>query len=292
MSSSTSPTVASWELALQLRQQRERLGIDAKTFAETMGFTRNYWSAVENERKQLSEENLAKALDLLDFDQEDRQELRQLRAVSRERGWWTRYSMLDPELERLYGLEAGASSIREYENILVPGMLQTADYARAIITPAEIVRQVEVDQLVEIRMKRQERLSVESPLRLTALISEGALHQQIGGSAILRQQLQHLVDLAEEHPHTIDIHIIPFEAKSCGLFGASTLRVLDFPSPRLPMIAYQETVTARLFLDDRTVVRDITTTYNAALKTALDPQESADMIRLRIAELAKSAKLA
>lgn len=286
MSSPTSPTVAAWELALRLRQRRERLGMDAKTVAETMGFTRNYWSAVENERKQLSEENLDKALELLEFDQEDQDELRGLRATARERGWWTRYSMLDAEVERLYGLEAGASSVKEYESILVPGMLQTADYARAIMKPAEIIREVEVDQLIEVRLKRQERLTADSPLRLTALISEAVLRQQIGGPAILRRQLQHLVDVAEAHPDTIDIHVIPFTATSCGLFGAATVRVLDFPSPRLPMLAYQETVTARILLDDRTTVRDIATTYSAALKVALTPEESLEMISRRIVEIA------
>jgi transcriptional regulator with XRE-family HTH domain len=286
MPSPMSPTVASWELALRLRQRRERLGIDAKTIAEAIGFTRNYWSAVENERKQLSEENLDKALDVLEFDQEDQQELRRLRATAKERGWWTRYSMLDAEVERLYGLEAGASSIKEYESILIPGMLQTAEYARAIMTPAETLREVEVDQHIEVRLKRQERLNADSPLRLTALISEAVLHQEIGGPAILRRQLQHLVDVAEAHPDTIDIHVIPFTATSCGLFGAATVRVLDFPSPRLPMLAYQETVTAHVLLDDRTTVRDITTTYTAALKIALNPQESTEMIRRRIAEVA------
>lgn len=286
MSSPQSPTVASWELALRLRQRRVRLGMDAKTIAEAIGFTRNYWSAVENERKQLSEETLNKALDLLEFDPEDQRELRQLRATARERGWWTRYSMLDAEVERLYGLEAGASSVKEYESILVPGMLQTADYARAIMKPAEIIREVEVDQLIEVRLKRQERLSADSPLRLTALISEAVLHQQIGGPAILGAQLQHLVDVAEQHPDTVDIHVIPFVATSCGLFGAATVRLLDFPSPKLPMLAYQETVTARVLIDDRITVRDIATTYSAALEVALNPQKSLEMIRRRSMEIA------
>jgi transcriptional regulator with XRE-family HTH domain len=284
MSSRTSPTVASWELALRLRQRRERLGIDAKTIAEAIGFTRNYWSAVENERKQLSEESLDKALEQLEFDRDDQAELRRLRATAKERGWWTRYSMLDPEVERLYGLEAGASSNKEYASILVPGLLQTADYARAIMTPAETIREVEVDQLVEVRLRRQELLNADPPLRLTALLSEAVLHQQIGGPDVLRGQLQHLVDMAEAHPH-IDIHVIPFDVRACGLFGAATLRVLDFPSPSLPMLAYLETVTARLVLEDRITVRDITTTYNAAVKTALDTQESVKMIQRRIAGL-------
>jgi transcriptional regulator with XRE-family HTH domain len=286
MASPKSSTVASWELALRLRERRVRLGLDAKTVADAMGFTRNYWSAIENERKLLSFESLDKVFDLFEFDQDDQHDLRQLRATAKERGWWTRYSMLDSQMERLYGLEAGASSIREYESILVPGMLQTADYARAIMTPSEIIREVEVDQLIEIRLKRQERLSADPPLRLTVLISEAVLHQQIGGPKILRQQLRYLVDMAEEHQDTIDIHVIPFTVMACGMFGAATVRVLDFASARLPMLAYQETVTARVLMDDRTTVRDITVAYTTALKIALNPQDSIQMMRHRIAELA------
>ncbi|HEX5401322.1 MAG TPA: helix-turn-helix transcriptional regulator [Pseudonocardiaceae bacterium] len=286
MSVPTSSTVASWELALRLRQRREQVGLDARTVAEAMGFTRNYWSAVENERKVLSEENLNKVFDLFEFDQRERDELRQLRAATRQRDWWTYYSMLDPEIQRLYGLEAGARSVKGYESILVPGILQIADYARAIIAPAPTIREVEIDQLVDVRLKRQERLSGATPLRLTSVLSEAVLWQQIGGPAILRRQLQHLINMFEEHPDTISIHVIPFTATSCELFGSATVHILDFQSSMLPMVAWQETVTSYGIIEDRARVRDITTTYAAALKIALDPQESTRMIRRRIDELA------
>jgi transcriptional regulator with XRE-family HTH domain len=280
-----SPTVAAWELALRLQRRRVRIGMDAKAVAEAIGFTRNYWSAVENERKLLSAENLSKVLDLLEFDQEAQQELRQLRAVARERGWWDEYSMLDADVQRLYGLEAGAGSVRTYESTLVPGLLQIAEYARAIMTPDPTVREVEVDQLIEVRLKRQERLNGDTPLRLTALISEAVLWQQIGGPSVLRRQLQHLVELVEEHRDTIEIRVIPFTANSCGLFGAATSHVLDFPSSRLPTVAWQETVTARTVIEDRALVRDITTTYSAAREISVSPQKSSEIILRRIVEL-------
>src|SRR5262245_45197639 len=120
-----SPTLASWELGLRLRQRREQLGVEVKTITERLGFSRNYWSAVENERKILSAEKLPQVLDLLEYDDEERAELTELREAARQRGWWSSYSALfGSELLRYYGLEHGAQTIRTYESLLIPGLLQ------------------------------------------------------------------------------------------------------------------------------------------------------------------------
>src|SRR5882757_2906322 len=134
--------VASWELVLRLRERRDQVGIEVRNITQALGFSRNYWSAVENERKILSEESLTKVLELLEFDEEERRELLELRGVAKKRGWWTQYSgLLDRELQRLYGLEAGAQSVRTYESLLIPGLLQVPDYARAIMIPDVTIRQ-------------------------------------------------------------------------------------------------------------------------------------------------------
>ncbi|MFD5243592.1 helix-turn-helix domain-containing protein [Amycolatopsis sp. NPDC058340] len=275
-----SPVVAAWELALRLRERRDQLNVDVKTITDALGFSRNYWSAVENERKILSEENLVRLLALLEFDDSERQELLDLRQVAKERGWWTKYSsFLGSEIQRMFGLELGAQGVREYESLIIPGLLQTADYARAIMTPAVVVRQVEVDQRVEVRLQRQQRLLSENPLQVTAIISEAALRQQIGGPATLRGQLDHLADMIEGHPERIRVRIIPFTARACGLFGASTVHMIDFENPRLPTVAWQETVTTYDIIDDPTQVRDITLTYSDAFGQALDERQSLEMIR-------------
>jgi len=282
-----SPVVAMWMLALRLRRRREQLGIDVKFITGAMDFTRNYWSAVENERKLLSEDALVKLLDLLEFDKDERRELLELRTFAKQRGWWTQYAgLLDANGQRLYGLEAGADGIRDYESLVVPGLLQTPDYARAIMTPDVTVRQVEVDQLVELRMQRRQYLTGETPLHLTALISEAVLRQEIGGLDVHRRQLQHLVDAMEEHSNTIEIRVIPFTVSWCSLFGGATLHMIDFEDPNLPTQVWQETVTARGFVDDRTLVRDITTAYSDTFRLTLTVQESLSMIRRRIEELA------
>ncbi|MFD9889238.1 Scr1 family TA system antitoxin-like transcriptional regulator [Amycolatopsis sp. NPDC059027] len=287
MSTPMSPVVAAWELALRLRKRREQVGIEVKTITQTLGFTRNYWSAVENERKILSEESLLRIIELFEFDREERQELLELRAAAKEHGWWARYSgLLDEDLQRLYGLEHGARSIRTYENLILPGLLQTADYARALMTPDVTIRQVEIDQRVEARLRRQERLRGEHPLQLTAILSEAALRQQIGGPDVLRRQLEHLADMIDEHPETIEVRVIPFTATACGLFGAATVHLIDFDSPRLPTVAWQETVSTWGIIDDSTLVRDLTMTYNDAFRRTQTQQETRTFIRQRIKELA------
>ena len=283
----SSPMVAAWELAVRLRQRREQVGIEVKTITQTMGFSRNYWSAVENERKLLSEESLVKLLDLFEFGDEERREMIALRAAAKEHGWWSRYSaVLDQEVQRLFGLESGARSIRSYENLLIPGLLQTKDYARAMMTPAVIIPQIEVEELVEARMRRQERLFAENPLRLTALVSEASLRQEIGGRDVLHRQLERIAQVVEQYPDTIDVRVIPFAVQSCGLFGASTVYLIDFENTRLPTVVWQETVTSWGIIDDPIKVRDISVTYREAYHVALGGRDSLKLINQRIEELA------
>lgn len=274
-----SPTVAGWELSLRLRQRREQLGVEVKTITDRLGFTRNYWSAVENERTILSAEKLPLVLEVLEFDEEERKELTGLREVAKRRGWWSRYSALfDDELMRYYGLEHGASGIRTYESLLIPGLLQTPDYACALMEADVSVRPAEVHQYLEVRMRRQRRLSGDDPLRLTAVISEAALLQRIGGPEVLREQLRHLIKAVESHPDTIELHVIPFSAPACGVFGASTFHLIDFASPRLPTLAWQETITARAILDKDTQIRELHFTYAEALAKSLGTEDSLRLV--------------
>ncbi len=281
-----SPVVAAWELALRLRQQRDQLGVEVKTITQALGFSRNYWSAVENERKVLSEESLVKLMELLEFDEEERQELLELRVAAKERGWWTRYgTLLDSDLQRLIGLEAGAETVRCYESLLIPGMLQTEDYARAIMTPDATIRKVEVDQRIQVRLRRQGRFVDENPLKMIAIISEAALRQQIGGPAVLRDQLMHLARNIEEREDRLEVRVIPFTATACGLFGAATIHLIEFPNPRLPTVGWQETVTTRGVITESGQVRDIMLTYQDALKNTLSARQSLELLHQRIKEL-------
>ncbi|MGH3628164.1 MAG: DUF5753 domain-containing protein, partial [Sciscionella sp.] len=163
---------------------------------------------------------------------------------------------------------------------------QTEEYARALMT-SEIttIRQVEVDQRIEVRLRRQERITGEDPLHLTAIVSQAALRQQTGGPQVLRDQLNHLASVVEEYPDVLDLRIIPFTATGCGAFGASTFHLIDFASTRLPTLAWQETVTAAGIIDEETQVRDLNLTYTEALARTLNAQDSLGLIKQHISEV-------
>lgn len=280
MSSSPSPVVANWELALRLRRRREQLGVGVKDITNKLGFTRNYWSAIENERKIIPERTLRSIFKVLEFGNEERGQLLALREIAAsENGWWDEYSaLLDRDVQRLYGLEHGAHGIRDFETLLIPGMLQTVEYARAIMNSDATIRQVEIEQRVEIRQRRQERLGGEEPLELTVIISEAALRQQIGGRVVLRGQLGHLLGMIEEHPDSLDVRVIPFTATACNLFGSGTVLLLDFRNPRLPTVAWQETVSTWGVISAANQVRDLVGAFNEGLTRALDKRRSKEIV--------------
>ncbi|MDH3682423.1 MAG: Scr1 family TA system antitoxin-like transcriptional regulator, partial [Acidimicrobiia bacterium] len=161
----TSPTVARWELALRIKRRREELGISVKEITDHLGFSRNYWSAVENERAVLAEDKFDGLLRLFKFTDQDASELRDLRVAARQRGWWDSSTELDDEMKRFVGLEQGAVEIRNFESLLIPGLLQTRDYARAYLTSDPMFGAVDVEPLVATRERRQGRLDDHDPLR-------------------------------------------------------------------------------------------------------------------------------
>ena len=140
MSPSPSPVVANWELVVRLRERRLERRLSVMEFARRLNFTHNYWSQIENERKVVSAGTLEKIFDVLALDDTDRGLLRQLREQAKENGWWSEYNdLFDEAIQRFYGLEHGAQRISEHETLLIPGLLQTKDYARAVM---ELVRNV------------------------------------------------------------------------------------------------------------------------------------------------------
>jgi hypothetical protein len=280
-----SPTVAQWELNSRLRQRRKDLGMPVKTITDTMEFTRNYWSIVENDRRILSEPQLAKVIELFEFDRDEGNDLMRLRAIAKGRGWWDRYSgLLNDDVVRLFGMEHGASATRAYECSLITGLLQTEGYARAHLAASVFVREADIDQLVEVLLTRQHRLEGDDPLELTVLLAEAVLLQQPGGPETQRNQLKHLATMIETHPN-IDVRVLPFTSGGRGILGSSTFTLMDFPSRHLHTLAWFELVTYWGFLDDANQVRDFSVIYGQAYDEALSQEDSLNRIQQAASEI-------
>lgn len=281
-----SPTVAQWELNLRLRKRRKDLGMDVKTITDAMGFTRNYWSIVENDRRILTEVHLRKIVELFEFEKDEQRELLDLRAAAKGRGWWDRYSaLLDDSVVRLFGMEYGAHAIRAYEGGVMTGLLQTEDYTRAVLSASIFIREADIEQRLDMRMRRQQRLFEDDSQQLTVILGEGVLQQQLGGRRVQHGQLLHLAKVIEEHPDNIDVRVLPFTATGRGIVGASTFYLFDFPSSHLPTSAWYECVTFWGFVDDADQVRDLNIIYMQAHDEALSREDSLIFIKRSADEL-------
>jgi hypothetical protein len=279
-----SPTVARWELMRRIKRRRSEFDVSASVIAKELGFTLSYWSKVEKERI-LADDKLRRLMSLLEFDPSERDELLRLRDIAKRRGWWSDYAgMLSGDVARLFGLEFGAQRIETYESVLIPGLLQTSDYARALFTnDLARVRRVEIDRWVEVRMRRQERLSGDDPLALTAIVGEAALTHQTGGVDVLKGQLQHLVSMSEDHPDTLDIRVVPFGAPGGVLLGGATFHLISFDSPLLPDVAWSETLVHYGLIEDAEPVRHLSAMFDSAMADhALPRSESLTLIERRI----------
>jgi transcriptional regulator with XRE-family HTH domain len=277
MSTATSPVVKGWELGLRLRERREQLGLTATSVAKRIPCTQTFISMTEAGRPKLTAARLAQLCRIYDIDTDEAAELEQLRLGANEKAWWQEYSgLFSAELQRYFGFEAGAEQVRSYHTEVVHGLLQTEDYARAVIAGGSpYIRLTEVDRRVSARMLRQARLIADDPLHISCVMGESALLQQIGGPRTMRAQLEHMAELCERK--SIDIRVVPFSAGAHPALGAP-FEILSFHSARLRDIAWQEVLTATDIVDAPDRVNEYVATFGEVARKALSAADSRDLM--------------
>jgi hypothetical protein len=190
-------------------------------------------------------------------DETERASLVALAKEANSPGWWHKYSDVLPEWFQVYvGLEEAASLIRLYEVQFVPGLLQSADYARAVISlglPG--VAPEEIERRVSLRLARQELLAKPGGPRLWAVVDEAALRRPIGGREVMRAQLGRLLDAAREP--NITLQVVPFRSGGHAA-EAGAFAIMRFPEADLPDVVYLEQLTSALYLDKREDVEKYT----------------------------------
>lgn len=277
----TSPTVAGWELVLRVRAQAESRGVKTKEIAAALDISQQYWSLISKGKGLLSEGKLIKLVDLLDFEPDEKEELVALRGIAKGRGWWSEYSALfDDELVRFYGLEAGARTIRSYEFGVIPGLLQSEDYVRALMSAITVTgRPTEAEQRVQARLHRQQRLAEPDPVQLSIVMNQAALMQEVGGPDVQRRQLLHLRELADKYAATLDLRVIPFNAQgSTAGLNASTFHLLNFESARLPTVGWLETAVYGEVAEGPKRVAELDYLHGRLTSIALSRDDSLDLI--------------
>jgi hypothetical protein len=243
------PTVLRMLVGAQLRRYREAAGISTEAAGYEIRGSHSKISRMELGRVGFKERDVADLLTLYGVTAPDlREPLMELAEHAGKPGWWQRFGDVIPAwFEPYLGLEQGAVVIRVYEVQDVPELLQTADYARALIrvrypeaTPEEVERRV------ELRMRRRRVFERPDPLRLWAVLDEAALCRMVGGAATMRAQIEHLIEMAALP--NITVQIVPFASGGHAAEGGP-LTLLRFAEPDLPDVVYLEQLTGALYPD-------------------------------------------
>ncbi|MFC9977349.1 helix-turn-helix domain-containing protein [Spirillospora sp. NPDC127200] len=268
------PTVQRLLLGSQLRRLRETKGIPAEQAGYAIRASHSKISRMELGRVGFKERDVADLLTLYGVqDPVERASLLDLAREANTPGWWHRYGDVLPAwFETYLGLEEAASLLRTYESHFVPGLLQTEDYARAVVRLGHpSAGEEEIEQHVRVRLTRQQRLVASETQILWAVLDEAVLHRPISGPEVMRRQIAHLMEMAKLS--NVVLQILPF-ARSSHTYASSAITVLRFVEHDLADIVYLEQLTSALYLDRETDVDVYTRVMNQASASALGPDES------------------
>jgi transcriptional regulator with XRE-family HTH domain len=248
------PTVRLRRLAAELRSLRASSGLTRDEVVERTGINVATMYRIEHARVRPQTRTLRTLLDLYGVEKEQQAELVALLRDARERGWLHPYESELPEQYMTFiGFEGEAESASNYESLFVPGLLQTEDYARAVITGVlPFASRDEVERRVEVRMERQEVLRGDNPLQLWGIVDEAALRRQVGSPAVMRAQFRHLLE-ASELPN-VTFQVIPFDAGAHAGMPGSFI-VLQFAEEAIPDVIYIDSMAGDLFLEAESDVR-------------------------------------
>jgi hypothetical protein len=277
------PTVLRMLLGMQLRQLRESKGVTREAAGWEIRASESKISRMELGRVGFKERDVADLLTLYGVtDQAAREPLMALARAANSPGWWHQFGDVMPTWFQSYlGLEAAASVIRTYEVQFVPGLLQTREYARAVVLIGYgDTSDEEIDRRVELRLSRQQVLNRPNPPRVWAVVDEAVLRRPIGGPAVMRAQLLALIEAAKRP--NVHMQVVPFEAGGHAAAGGN-FTILRFADEELPDIVYLEHLTSALYLDRRDDVDAYTTAMERVCVEAEPPDRTPDILHQALA---------
>jgi transcriptional regulator with XRE-family HTH domain len=269
------PTVLRILLGTQLRRLREARGITAQEAAKTIRASESKISRIELGRNAFRELDVADLLTLYGItDLAEREQMLALANQANQPGWWHRYQDILPTWFQAYiGLEESAESIRSYDAQFVPGLLQTEEYAAAVIELGEFSLD-ETDRLVYLRKERQRRFT-SGGLRLWAIIDEMALRRPVGNPELMRAQLEYLLEVSDRPGLTLQV--TPYPGGGSYLVPGS-FSIMSFAASDLPDVVYVEQLTSAMYLDKRSDVDRYTAAIGKLSSTSLPPERSKEFI--------------
>ncbi|REE96139.1 helix-turn-helix domain-containing protein [Thermomonospora umbrina] len=272
-----SPTIRRRQLMNALKRLRESAGLTQERAAEQLDWHHTKIFRIETGRTGPHPNDVRAMLDVYGVtDKAERDALIQLAKDARKRGWWYSYrDVLPSKYESYIGMEAEATSIREFHVAAIPGLLQTEGYATAFIRggPLELDED-EIRRRVEVRMTRQHILRGPDRPQLWVILDEAAIHRAVGGPAVMRGQLEHLLAVARGRT---TLQLVPY---SVGAHPGATgnFSLLSFPESSDADAAYVEIVNGNLWIDRAEEVERFATAFDHLRAVAVSPEDTRAML--------------
>jgi transcriptional regulator with XRE-family HTH domain len=269
------PTIPRWQLGEQLAHLRDSVGRSQADVAGTLGCSVSKVQKIEAGDVGVVRAELLLMLDLYGVTDEGvRDELLQLQRLGKQRGWWSTFGQVPAPFATFLGLESAARAIHIFEPLMVTGLLQTEDYARAIAETCDPgLTQEQVEKQVKLRIERQQRVLDTDPPETWVILDEAAIRRQVGGPGVMAAQLRKLQSLAK----TLTIQVVPFTHGSYpGVRGGLT--IFEFDERMHSPVAYVESHAGNLYMERPEELRWCSVTFRHMTAIALSKQDSLKMI--------------
>ena len=285
--SSGSPALFKRTIALSLKRWRLDAGLPQKDAAKRVDRTVQHISNLESGQLPTAAD-LELLLGL--YGREERITfMRELLSAARKaKSWWTGMSGAVPKWFDLFlGLESGAAELASFNNVVVPGLLQTRNYALAVIQGDPDLSADEIDKLVEVRMSRKRILDGDNAAFVRAVIDESVLHRLRGNREIMREQFEHLLEMS--HQPRVDLQILPYDAGANPAQDSGTFVVMTFPSEMEadPGLVYLELLTGGTYLEKPVEIAKYRRGLTRLYAQAASPEVSRGIIERRMKEVSR-----
>jgi transcriptional regulator with XRE-family HTH domain len=284
MAELASPSVSRRRLAAELRRLREEHSLTGEDVAENLGWSASKLSRIETARIGIKAADLARLLDQYDVAAEHKAELLRLVGKPRSRGWWEAYTDSLPEkFAHHIVMESEAESISAWSTELVPGLLQTPDYARAAmgahLAATAAISASEIERRVQTRLKRQRILTSDPRKDLTSVLDESVLLRRMHSARVMRDQLAHLIEMSEQA--NVTLRLLPLDG--AHPIGSGAFMLLKFaPIPEIgpvsDIVFIEELTGNALYIDDDRETQRYQLGFGQLVAESLEPAKSRDLI--------------
>ncbi|MFJ9129029.1 helix-turn-helix domain-containing protein [Streptomyces sp. NPDC102340] len=281
-----SPTARRRRLSFELKRLRESSGMTCAQVGAAVDWSGSKVNRMETGHGRVQPSDVEALCRLYETTAEMREFLKSLARQAKTKGWWQVHGSGVPEWFNIYiGLEQEADSFRQYQCEIVPGLMQTPAYIRELHFAGSHMKPEDAERAIHVRLERQEMLSRQDPEPPDAwfVVSEAALRNVVGDHAVMRDQLEHLLETAQAP--AITLQVLAFDSGTRPLTGPFT--ILGFPDQEDPDVVYRDGITDAVYLEGEHHVREYTRAFDGLRAAALSPHRSLRLIESTIKEYAQ-----